>query len=503
MRVDWRAMRPRLAMAGVLSCVLVLSACAAALLRSPQAPIALIGRLAPSLGAAQPRQLPTAPALPTATPGAAPSVAPPPLDPAQASDWTQYRDDVYGTGWNQLAPFRSANVGQLDLRWVATSDVGFLATPAIVGGIVYATTHQSLYAYDLTTGAVLWHYDGIPEGGAVNSSVAVDPTTRLAFYGTSTARLYAVDTATGQLAWTTLLGDPAAGAYIWGSPLLANGAVYIGLASQQDNPCVTGAIFALDIRTGLLRWAHTTAPAGALGGGVWSSLTADPSHSVVFATTGNPCGTTVVGPEEDSVLALDWNTGATQWSYQALIDDDCDCDFGEGALVYDYQGQEYLLAGNKAGMVYALTPPTAGTTATVAWSLAVSGAGFLGSGGVFEPPAYANGLVFVAGGPTPDGACPQGALQALTPDTGATVWRVCTASQVVSAAAISGDVIFVPMQDQLVGYDIQTGQVVWTAAQPGPAWGGVALSGGAIVSGSVGGDLYCYALPTIGPGAKR
>jgi len=443
------------------------------------------------------RHLPTAGAINRA-PTDPSTTTPTPL-PA-GNDWTQYRFDVYGTGVNSEGRISATNVTQLSKRWTYSSFSPFESTPAIVNGVIYVPNNNSLYAFDLSTGKKLWSFQGIPQKfAAISSSVAVDPKSHLAYYGTPDARVYAINTLTGTEIWNTQLGDPNTGAFIWSSPLLVNGKVYIGLASHNDNPCVRGGVFALDPASGKVVWRHYMVPSGSLGGTVWSSLIANPGRHELIATTGNPCPNGTVYAQTDAFVAMDWDTGATHWQYTALASDYCDCDFGEGAVDYIYHGHEYIVAGNKYGMVYALTPPTANQDVRLAWSIRITGFGYLGQGGIFEPPTYSNGIVFVAGGPTLDGTCHSGALYAFQADTGATRWRVCTAGQVVSPASTTGDVLFVAQQDILVAYDPTTGHVLWQAAQSGAAWGGVSISRGSVVVGTVSGKLYCYSLPTSSP----
>jgi glucose dehydrogenase len=440
-----------------------------------------------------------------APPTPSPSTTPVPL-PA-GSDWTTYRADIYGTGANTDGQITAANVAKLKTRWVNTYVPGyhpFESTPAELDGVVYVTAGHSFHAIDFHTGKALWNFNDVgKEDGTLFSSVAIDSKTRLAYYGSPDGRIYAVNTVTHQGAWNVQL-DKSKGAFTWSSPLLANGKVYVGLASHDDNPCVRGAVFALDPITGTTLWTHYMVPAGTLGGSVWSSLSADPAEHAIIATTGNPCdeppGSVQGGisdAQQDAILALDWNTGATLWQYTAIVNDQCDCDFGQGPVTFTTGGKTYIVAGNKAGIVYALNPPSQphGKPHLV-WQRQITPAGYLGSGGIFSPPTYANGVVYFAGGPTVDGACGRGAVWALSAVSGAVLWRQCTVAQVVGAASISSGVLFVAQQDILVAYSATTGHVLWKASQPGPAWGGVSIARGSVMSASVAGKLYCYSIPT-------
>jgi outer membrane protein assembly factor BamB len=422
--------------------------------------------------------------------------------PPDGQDWTQYRFDVNGAGLNPEGSISVKNVASLVQNWaVHPTRSGFGSTPAVVNGIVYQTNGNGLYAFDLDSGETLWHFDDIPQSrGLVTSSVAVDSSSHLAYYGTPDARVYAVNTLTGKAVWQVQIGSPNAGAYIWSSPLVVHGNVYIGLASQNDNPCVRGGVFALDGLTGKKVWTHYTTGAGKLGGGVWSSVIAVPGKHEIIATTGNPCPHRVSDDDEDSVEAIDWDSGTTLWKYRAVAYDDCDCDFGQGAVDFVYHGQEYVVAGSKNGVVYALTPLEGNRSVQLVWSLKISKPGYLQYGGIFQPPTYSNGLVFVAGGPTPDGACPGGKLFAFQVDTGTVQWSACTIGQVVSPTSTTGDVLFVKQHYLLIAYEAATGRQLWHAEQHGEFWGGVAISRGSVLVGSVDGVLYCY---NFSPSAKH
>lgn len=415
---------------------------------------------------------------------------------SSSGDWSQYRYDVSGTGVNPGGGISLANVSQLQRRWTASG--GFVAGAAIVGDTVYVPRHAGLAAYNLRTGTQLWYFADLPNRfGSIFSAVSVDAAAHSAYYGTPDGFVYAVDIRTGQGLWHTQLGDPARGAFIWDAPLLVNGRVYVGLASHayEDTPCVRGAVFALNPQTGAIEWTQYMVPAGTLGAGIWSSLTAMPTLHAIVATTGDPCSTKAITNRADSIVALDWNTGAVIWTYTAIASDPCDCDFGEGAVSFAYGGQRYVVAGSKDGIVYGLALSRTGTSVKLAWSSRISGAGYLGTGGIYEPPAYSNGLIYVAGGPTIDGVCTGGALWALQAQTGVPVWRHCTSGQVVSAAAISGGVLFVAQRNAVVGYDKQNGRIVWRGAYAGDVYGGIALARGFLVVPTVGAGLLSFSLP--------
>lgn len=73
---------------------------------------------------------------------------------------------------------------------------------------------------DLTRAGKVWAYDGI---GRSLSTVAIDPGTGLLFTADFTGILRCLDAETGQVFWTQDLK-----AHVWGSPLVADGKVYVG-----------------------------------------------------------------------------------------------------------------------------------------------------------------------------------------------------------------------------------------------------------------------------------
>lgn len=431
----------------------------------------------------------------SATPpaGASPQATATPLPPGK--DWTQFRFDVKGTGENPEGLISPQNLNELARRWTTDLHSPFAAAPAIVHGVIYITHRDSLYAFDLHTGAQLWHYDGPKSGYALTSSaVAVDAATRRAYYGTPDAFLNAINIDTGKLFWRVKLGDTTQGADVWDSPLLVNGKLYIGVASHNDDPCVRGSILALNPATGKTIWVHYTAVAGVTGGGVWSSLTAIPSLKTLVATTGNPCNTTIDSYQEDSIVGLNWDTGATRWVYHAGQFPGCDCDFGQGAVNFVLGGKQYVVGGNKYGSVYALI--VTGSSARLAWSKRIATIDSSSQhlyGGIFQPPAYHDGRVFVAGGLTPDKSC-SGSLWAYQAATGNALWHTCTKGRVFSAGAIAGGTYFVAQNGAIVGYEMTSGRVAWQASTKGGFYGGLAISNGHLVGGSISGILYCFAL---------
>jgi outer membrane protein assembly factor BamB len=458
---------------------------------------------------ASPRATSTSTATPAATATAAATAitASPTFTPTSSlpgNDWLEYRADAASTGVNGETIITPSNVASMTQVWKGDNHQAYMGGSAVVGDVVYVANGNTFFALDLHTGKALWTSSDLPQKyGPISSTVAVDPQLGLAFYGTPDAQVYAVNIRTGQMAWHTILGDPSKNGHIWSSPLVINNHVYIGLSSLDDQPCVRSGVFSLAEQTGAIAWSHYTIRAGRTGGGVWSSVDADPALHEILATSGNPCPIGPVNPtidETDSFLALDWDTGQTLWQYTAFGNDDCDCDFGQGPVNFVYQGQPEVIGGNKNGFVYGLRPPaTRSGTPTLLWKTQISVMGYYKEGGIYEPPTYLDGVAYIAGGPTPDGACTQGSLNAIRVTDGAVLWRVCTSGQVASASVLTEGMLFVAQYDTVVAYDITNGHTLWSAKYLSDVWGGLALAHGHLLVPLVSGNLICFAIPGVSP----
>ncbi|HEY7093466.1 MAG TPA: PQQ-binding-like beta-propeller repeat protein [Ktedonobacterales bacterium] len=421
-----------------------------------------------------------------------------PIPVLKGNDWTHFRYDLSGTGHNPEGLIDSTNVSRLKQTWTWDAPDIFASTPTVVQRTIYIPNGNTLNAVNLRSGTPLWKFS-TGENGFINSSVAVDTQTQIAYFGTPEHRVYAVSARDGTLVWKTTLGEPnQPGAYIYSSPLLVNGKVYIGFASAGGDPCVRGAVYALDAATGKIVWVHYTAPAGELGGGVWASPITIPEQRAIIVATGNPCPMGAASDyQQDSIVAMDWDTGATQWVYTALNPDPCDCDFGAGPVNYTYGGQQYFVAGNKYGAVYAVRQQGKGVQ--LAWSRRLASVSKSSLSGIIQAPTYDDGTVFIAGGAALDGSC-AGTIWALAADTGAIRWHACTQRPTISAGVVSGGVYFNASYGSIVAYNAKTGDVLWHADLPGAdVYGGVTISHGALLVGTTKTLLHSFTLDGLAP----
>jgi len=178
--------------------------------------------------------------------------------------------------------------------------------------------------------------------------------------GNGSARLWALDAATGSLIWKSdvvahVNGCPGSlhERITYSSPLVFSGRVFVGVHDAADNPVQKGKLVAVDLNTGHLSsgfpFVVDGAPgdptcAGVCGGGVWDSPSTD-GRGVIF-TTGNVCDSNFQGsptcetePSPDfslSMVSVDPITGSRNWSFRAVpfhLDADPDWSAGPTAML--------------------------------------------------------------------------------------------------------------------------------------------------------------------------
>ena len=208
--------------------------------------------------------------------------------PAGRVDWSQPNANDASTR-AVPGPPAPADGDRLRVRWRfrLRGEPGFsgidAATPVVSAGRVYLQDLNSdVYALSLADGHLLWHHryrrpDGGPNGLAVANGVV---------YGNTDTSAFALSARTGVERWRSRLTRPGNPVTI--APLVANGLVYT--SSTGQSPGGRGTLFALDTKTGAVRWRFDTIvgpwrfPREASGGGAWHP----PSVDATGASTGEP-----------------------------------------------------------------------------------------------------------------------------------------------------------------------------------------------------------------------
>jgi len=355
-----------------------------------------------------------------------------------------------------------------------------------------------------------------------------------AYFGDQSATIYAVDAETGESLWKTKVDDNWRAA-ITGAPALYAGRLYVPVSSREESqvgnpkyPCCQfrGSVLALDASHGELLWKTYTIPEaahkigkngigtelwGPSGSPVWNTPTVDLKRGMLYFGTGNNYSRPATNAS-DSIVAVDMKTGRIHWIHQVLEKDiwngSCvlagdhnpflcepnapDADFASSpALVELKNGRQIIVAGNKAGTVFALDP---GADGKLLWERSISkGAP---SGGILWGSAVDGDRVYAASAyadlKNPEAS---GGLTALKLASGSVDWTVypppcgerklCKPTQPAAVTAIPGVVFSATMDGQLRAYSARDGKVVWeyNTVQDYLTVNGIKANGGSISNG--------------------
>jgi alcohol dehydrogenase (cytochrome c) len=456
---------------------------------------------------------------------------------AGEQDWPSYNRTLTSERFVPHTEVTRDNVGKL--RKLCTYDtgveVGFQTGPLVVAGTLYATTEADTFAVDASNCKERWrvHEDVAPTFLMVNRGVALADG-RL-FRGLQDGRVVAYDVRDGRRLWEQRIADPAIGESIPAAPITWSGLVFVGNAGG-DNYGVKGRMYALDAATGRIAWefylvprehprsaAHSqVAEAGSpdamraaswgnaadvpiAGGATWTSYTLDPETGLLYVPGGNPAPDFVssLRPGENlysnSVVVLDAKTGGYRAHFTIVPEDFHDWDVSAApVLTTTKSGERRLLVAPKDGHLYGYdvksgarrfrTPVTTIENATA--PLTATGTRFCPGtmgGSEWNGPAYnpTNNLVY----------------------TGAVDWcatvRVAPEAQVKNAAlgqpwSGAGDEFPFGKMDPadkargwLTATDADSGEVRWKFRAPAPIVAAVTpTAGGLVFFGDLAGNLY-------------
>lgn len=411
-----------------------------------------------------------------------------------SASWTMYQHDPTHTGVSSDSQIGASNVSSLTQAWNFTTGDMVTGTPLIADGVVYAGSWDGkMYALRERDGSLLWDFNaGTLRIDACDTTYGIDSTAALVngklYFGTGLSQLISLNAANGQLNWRTQLADPNLAFHIWGSPLVFDGKIYVGLASHCVNPCIIGRLVCVDASDGRVLWSFATAAEGSTGGAVWSSPAVDAARRMIYVGTGNYCTGTDL--HSSAIIAVNADTGALIWRYKRIPDaDPNNLDFGSSPVLYDIDGVPMLALPSKDGHCYGLNR----ATGALIWDTVVTDGN--SRGGSIASPAAAYGKIFFGG--TVNVAT--GMFVALDQRDGHIVWRTAQSLPILGAAAVSGGVVFVGCDDgALHAYDASTGTELWKA-QRSPMLGGVSISTNSVIVGSLDRNIYAFALPSAPP----
>jgi polyvinyl alcohol dehydrogenase (cytochrome) len=471
------------------------------------------------------------------------STVPSVVDPDAGAVWNGWGAGIKNTRFQPLERARldASQVPRLQLKWA----FGFpnarsaRTQPTIAGGrLLTAGDSGEVYSLDPLTGCAHWTFRA---QAAIRSAITVASYSGsgstgpfAAYFGDTQANMYAVDVLTGKLLWTKKIDDHAA-AGITGAPTFHLGTLYVGVAGlgeeiQASNlkySCCTfrGSVVALESSTGNVKWKTYVIPEaptprsknsagvqlyGPAGGAVWNAPTVDVNRRVIYVGTGNSYSDP---PQQytNAVLALDMQTGAVRWAYQATKADvwilgcpsktpgnNCpsqlgpDFDFGGSPVLAQVPGgRELIIAGQKSGVAYALDPDKQGA---VVWEYRAGKGGM--TGGIQWGVAVDATKAYIAVSDAVVSPAEAGGLHAVRLDNGQRVWYTpprqppacgavtnqCNGAQSAAVTVMPGVVFSGSIDGAMRAFDAESGKMIWefNTNRDFQTVNGVKASGGAI-----------------------
>ena len=190
------------------------------------------------------------------------------LEPDPA-DWLMWRRTLNSWGYSPLKQIDKSNAGQLQLVWTRGMGPGVQeATPLVRDGVMYLPNPSDyIQALDAATGDLRWEYKRkLPED--LSKFLPVPSINRnLAIYGNQIIDtsaddfLFALDAATGKLAWETRIVDyRETPAQETSGPIIANSKIFSTRGCEfkfSPDGCI---ITAHDAKTGKELWRRRTIP---------------------------------------------------------------------------------------------------------------------------------------------------------------------------------------------------------------------------------------------------
>lgn len=379
------------------------------------------------------------------------------------SNWNGWGGSINNVRYQKLEKaINRENVKGLTLDWVFAFPQAsrVRSQPLVTANSTFIGSQSgTIYALDTDSGCVQWLFQADSE---VRGSLFLSNDKSALLFGDFKANVYSINAISGSLNWKNNISyHPQA--TITGSVTADSNKIYVPVSSLEVIPaarseyeCCTfrGSLVALGLKTGEVAWQRfTTQPpslrgknsAGALqfgpsGAPIWSSPTLDQKRGLVYVTTGQNYSSPA-SDTSDAVLAIDKNTGVVKWVTQVTKGDawnggcsrktaNCpkengpDFDIGASAvLVADKQGKDWIVLGQKSGLVYGLDPEQAGK---LIWTTRVGSGGTMG--GVHWGMSSNGELLYVGvsdlptNNPYKEGP-PQPGVTALELTTGEIKWR--------------------------------------------------------------------------------
>jgi polyvinyl alcohol dehydrogenase (cytochrome) len=429
-----------------------------------------------------------------------------------AGDWPTYGYDNARDNFNAAETIITPSTAPLlKQKWGHTGANGISDELAVVGGIVYWGSWDGfVHASNASNGARVWttfigqttdSACNPPRVGVASSPTVVSVNGQLeVFVGGGNASFYALNASTGSILWHTSLGSSPS-AFIWDSPAVFNGSVYIGTSSFGDCPLVQSKFYQLNAATGAIQNTFNIVPSGCNGGGLWGSPTIDASAGHIFMATGNTGSCS--GSEPSTFALVELNASNLGFVSQFQLPSNQtpgDSDFGSTPTLFTTStGTAMVGVANKNGTYYAFDRNN--IAAGQVWKVQVANGGDCpqcGSGSI-SPSAWDGHNLYIGGGSTTiSGSC-KGSVRKVNPDDGSPIWQHCMSAGPVlgPVTATASGVVAASQGNTVIVMNASTGATVARLHDNligSLLYGGPSISNGVLFVGNIDGNIYAYSI---------
>jgi outer membrane protein assembly factor BamB len=463
---------------------------------------------------------------------AALALAPPALA-VENTDWLSYGHDNQLTNAVLSTALTPKSAPRLARTWISKLDGPVYASPlaTVVDGreMLFAFTENgSVYALAASTGTIVWQRElgtvTTADCGTwgITSTGVIDPDRKTLYVANADGRVYGLDLATGN----DVAGFPRTVVrrtdfeYIWGGLRIANGRLYVPVASYCDagpaSDYPDGRLFSipLDNPDAFAEWEPVAGP-GNLGGiWGWGGVSVDPTSGTIFTGVGNShsfsdaCGCYVDNaPYGDQIVALSPDLSSVLDHDEPVIPATGDYDFGAAPLLFQPRGCPPLAAmNNKTGALFL-------------WDRTK-----LSAGPLVAPIPLSDGINAYVGAPSwsesrqiffdaqsvlfgPNGRLGNG-VRAFVVDTGCKfrlLWSALTGDGNQATPTVAGDVVFATGGETggIFALSALTGRRLWSYPTIGRTVATVITVGGTVVGADTEGWVYGFNPQPAPPKRKK
>jgi len=428
---------------------------------------------------------------------------------AQAGDWPTFLGNDARTSFNAAETIINPSTApNLKLLWSHKTSSKISTQPIVANGLLYWGSYDGLeHASSLASGSDIWatnlgqSTDCRRQVHGVLSTATVAPVsiggvaTTVVFVGGGNANLYALDANSGAIIWQTALGTPP-NTFLYSSPTVFNGSVYIGVSAHADCSKIQGHIVQLDASTGSILHTFFVVPTGCVGGSVWSSPTIDESTSTLYFSSSERGLCNKNEKMMDSLIALNASDlsliGFWQVPAAEMINDG---DFGSSPTLFTATkgGTLRNMVGltNKNGIYYSFDRTN--ISAGPLWEVRLATT----PGPSSASSAWDGTSLYVAAGTaTVNGASCAGSLSALNPATGASLWQDCLGYDARSSVTVVPGLAEVAVGATMIVVDTTTGNQLFSfhdTSRKSNFLGPGCISNGVLYQANMDGVMYAFA----------